>query len=439
MCYYSIVSSIAELYPIEYQNIVGPSRSWDATCRLHVREETPRVPPTTLQISVLDIEPAVWSTSLKPSVTYTRKNSSSNRNVGEISHAEVARRTEAALKRNLIRQAEKEERRLQLKEAREGRNNSAVQPPPKKPSRRKRAVPRETGVELNTASPTRRSKSVTNRAGHQSPRIGPKSVMQKLRAATPPKAASSSSSRRPASPASSSRRSTAAPTPRATPSNRSRRRIINQPSEPASPPEDKNYESQVFHSVSEEIANCLDMSPAKKTMISALLQPKLKESEERRMIENSYETSVVNHLQSEVPNLWRANLIHQYPYCGNQPPMDQATVLSRKMCNNALKTLNCTSNDDPAVPSSTKKLGTRKRPRSTAAVDHDKNNKQEPIEGSAPFTPAFNRVTFGKTPKNGFHQNAAHNKLSPNEVGPKNLRRLSKDFSPQKGYVYASS
>ena len=433
-----MVESHPELYPREYQNIFGPSRSWDSSHRLHLRENTPRVPPTTLQISVLDIEPSVWSTAFKPPplTAQTRKHSSS-RNFGEMSHAEVARRTEAAIKRNAVRQAEKEERRLKLKEARENRNQPP--PPPLKKVRKKRknlevpspAPPTPKRAAKAPKTPKQRPRPAVSPA-EASPRIGPKSVMQKYRGSTPPRA------RSPASPSSSGRSSRAAKSPpaaavaspakTATPKPSSsrgggiRRKLHKEilAEELPAPAENEAYDSRVFRSVSEEIANCLDMSPTKNTMITGILQPKIAEAQARRLLENSYETSVVNHLKTEVPALWR----NKYPY--------DDTVLSRRMCDHALKTFQTSNFDQISSSSKCVRKSARGKSRGESNIESEAAAAAtEPAEATAVFTPAFNRVTFGQTRKNGFHQSQ---QKSP-ELGPKNLRRLSKDFSPQKAYV----
>ena len=401
-----MVSTPEELYPAEFRNVIGPSRSWDSACRLLVTDSTPRVPPTTLQISVLDIEPAVWATSFKPDDAHyvaSRKNTPAVRNVGEMSHAEVARRTEEAIAKNKIREAEKEERRLRLKEARENREKNPT--PKKTPRVRKR--PAEENVESPRKSAPRPRTAM--------PKMGPKSEMAKLRGTTPIKV----------------------PSPKNRRAKKASEQIRNE----------ESYESSISHSVEEEVDKYLAMSPTKRTMISNILRPKLDEVDERRAIENSYENHVMNSLTSEVPKLLPKLLNFGaqeqngrgksgWTSVGSAQRFVEKTILSRVTCNNALRTLNCASNDNNAdhISDNGKRQRLDSKPKPLTESGNDgSHGTAEPADVTAPFTPGFNRVTFGSTRKNGFHN--AKNAKSTSDVGPVNLRRHSKDFSPQKRYA----
>ena len=87
------------------------------------------LPPTKIQISVLDVVPAVWSVHfVEPKKDKIKKKPRPSLNHGEMSHAEVARRTEKALKRNEQREAEREARRIRLAEAKAARLRGEAPP-----------------------------------------------------------------------------------------------------------------------------------------------------------------------------------------------------------------------------------------------------------------------------------------------------------------------
>ena len=71
-----------------------------------------RVPPTTLQISVLDIEPAQFAADFSEKEHETPSSSRSRVApvAGEMSRADIRRRTEEAIRRNEERKIEKEMR-----------------------------------------------------------------------------------------------------------------------------------------------------------------------------------------------------------------------------------------------------------------------------------------------------------------------------------------
>ena len=86
------------------------------------------LPPTKIQISVLDVVPAIWSVHFAEKKEKIKKKPRPSLNHGEMSHAEVARRTEKALKRNEQREAEREARRIRLAEAKAARLRGEAPP-----------------------------------------------------------------------------------------------------------------------------------------------------------------------------------------------------------------------------------------------------------------------------------------------------------------------
>lgn len=158
-----------------------PKRHWDSDARFLLSDDAPRVPPTTIQISVRDLEPAIWASSYQPiKAQPTRPTNRRTTNIGEMSHEEVRRQTERAIKRNIEREAEKEARKQKLKEARENRlKNPQASPQPAKTPKpgRKRPGPK----------PKSKPEPVAGTSGLLPvPKMAPKSVLEKLRAESPP-------------------------------------------------------------------------------------------------------------------------------------------------------------------------------------------------------------------------------------------------------------
>jgi hypothetical protein len=298
-----MVQSAPNLYPRELQEIFGPSRSYDASYRMSILETAPRVPPTTLQISVLDIEPAVWAEAFVPKTPTPRRKPTQNQNTGEFSREEIEKMTEAAIKRNEERNFEKEERRLKLKEARENRIAGVVTPvqtPVRKTMGRKRKLPvpppspeKRPASPSTSRGPLQKFKRSNSRAGSRSNSpsklIGPKSVIEQIRKNSPGRSPTSRSPARsrPPSPAAATVQPIVKPIALQdkTLIERSRRRrpgrkpqVVEEPVTEKTPQPDSldlSYDAQVLSSVSEELVHCFEMSPVKRTKISEILLPKV--------------------------------------------------------------------------------------------------------------------------------------------------------------------
>lgn len=146
----SIVRPSRELYPEDVNTSLVDQRQWDHPSTGLTENVNLRVPPTTLQISVLDIEPARWSTDFVESspTPKTSKSQNTPRNFGEMSREEVSRRTEEAIRRNEERKVIRD-RRSQL------RKESKLSTP-----RKKRAIDQAAQEEPTSRLNTEASTSV---------------------------------------------------------------------------------------------------------------------------------------------------------------------------------------------------------------------------------------------------------------------------------------
>ena len=418
--------SIPSLYPEEFRNIMVPKRFWDADARFCLADDAPRVPPTTIQISVRDVEPAVWASSYQPVKTVkNRTTQRRNINVGEMSHEEVRRQTERAIKRNIERKAEQEARKQKLKEARENRlkNPQPIKTP--KPAR-KRPGPK----------PKLKPEPVPGTSGLLPvPKMAPKSVLEKLRADSP----DITNMIKPESPTprktGKRNRRKSSPAVRRTPKTaklESEDSSIENiptgwkdPETESTSPESTRYENSVFLGLESELEYHLKKSPSKKSHLRNIFQPKLDLVEKRTEIKNSYENSVFRSTKAEI----EATIFSKdFSFRRMMPPM-----LSRAMCDDAVRTFSCSSSENSPEKSppkkSTKKNLRKKRVSKTSKAlenptENMEKNPKDPEEKVSSISP---KDGFGRFNKIGFAKSN-----SPPESPPKNLRRLSKDYSPKK-------
>ena len=200
-----------------------------------------------------------------------------------MSHAEVARRTEVALRRNEERKAEKEERKLRMAQARLAKENTPKTPNTPAPKRVKQSKKKET---KQTRTP---SQTPSRSRGSKRSR---ESLAQKTKdQSETPKNQSSRSAR-----AKRVRSNLVSPIE----SNRKERSSVGS----SGVEKALDYSAQVFAAVEEEIKAQIKTSPQRFQKMKSVLTPKLNQNPR-----NSYENQLFDNLtieSREDPNLWNS-------------------------------------------------------------------------------------------------------------------------------------
>lgn len=195
-----------------------------------------------------------------------------------MSHAEVARRTEVALRRNEERKAEKEERKLRMAQARLAKENNTPKTPntpaPKR-AKKKETKPSKT----QTPSRSRGSKRSANNSIAQKAKDQPETPKNQSRSARAKRVRSNL-----VSPIESNRKGSS---------------VGSSGVEKA-----LDYSAQVFAAVEEEIKAQIKTSPQRFQKMKSVLTPKLNQNPR-----NSYENQLFDNLtieSREDPNLWNS-------------------------------------------------------------------------------------------------------------------------------------
>ena len=198
-----------------------------------------------------------------------------------MSHAEVARRTEVALRRNEERKAEKEERKLRMAQARLAKENTPKTQNTPTAKRMKQAKKKETPKQSRTQTPSRTPRGTKRTSSTQK-------TIAKDQPETPKNQSRSARAKRvrgnPVSPIESNR---------------------NESSVGSSGVEKAlDYSAQVFAAVEEEIKAQIKTSPQRFQKMKSVLTPKLNQNPR-----NSYENQLFDNLtieSREDPNLWNS-------------------------------------------------------------------------------------------------------------------------------------
>ena len=201
-----------------------------------------------------------------------------------MSHAEVARRTEVALRRNEERKAEKEERKLRMAQARLAKENTPKSSTPTsakrvKQTKKTKETPKQSRTPSQTPSRSRKrissatQKTVANKDQPETPKNQPRSARAKRVRGNP------------VSPIESNRK---------------------EGSSVGSSGVEKalDYSAQVFAAVEEEIKAQIKTSPQRFQKMKSVLTPKLNQNPR-----NSYENQLFDNLtieSREDPNLWNS-------------------------------------------------------------------------------------------------------------------------------------
>ena len=151
----------------------------------------------------------------------------------------------------------------------------------------------------------------------------------------------------------------------------------------------------------------------------------MKKQDEKK---NSYENAVFRGAKSEI----EATIFSkEWSFKRMMPPM-----LSRAMCDDAVKTLSCSSSENspekPPIksPKKIRKKRMSKTPKASEASDvsGEKLEKNDLAEKSPNFLANEERK---ETPRRFTNIGFVSKSVSTPDPGPKNLRRLSKDYSPK--------
>jgi len=200
-----------------------------------------------------------------------------------MSHAEVARRTEVALRRNEERKAEKEERKLRMAQARLAKENTPKTQNTPTAKRVKQTKKKETPKQSRTLSqtPSRTPRGLKRNSSTQK-------TIAKDQTETPKNQSRSAPAKRvrgnPVSPIESNRRGSS---------------VGSSGVEKA-----LDYSAQVFAAVEEEIKAQIKTSPQRFQKMKSVLTPKLNQNPR-----NSYENQLFDNLtieSREDPNLWNS-------------------------------------------------------------------------------------------------------------------------------------
>ena len=204
-----------------------------------------------------------------------------------MSHAEVARRTEVALRRNEERKAEKEERKLRMAQARLAKENTPKTPNTPAPKRVKQSKKKETKQTPNKTPSQTPSRSRGSKRARDT--LGSAQKTKDQSETTPKNQSRSARAKR-------VRSNLVSPIE----SNRKEGSSVGS----SGVEKALDYSAQVFAAVEEEIKAQIKTSPQRFQKMKSVLTPKLNQNPK-----NSYENQLFDNLtieSREDPNLWNS-------------------------------------------------------------------------------------------------------------------------------------